>query len=82
MSESCPSEAQGGPVADWIDDLYHAQGGDEGVEKFLREQYARVKPYIDIPYVPAAFEGVIHGALENMLVRAVKELHKRIHNDD
>jgi hypothetical protein len=78
------SEPAGGPVTDFVDDLYHRLGHDEAaVEAALRSAFKKYFEPIDLPYVPnLVVEPMVDGTLENWFVKGIQEGHKRIHTED
>lgn len=73
-----------GYAADWLakmaDEIYHSLGTEAEVEAFVREAYSTyVEPW-DMPYVPNfVVEPRVDQAIEDALVKLVKNLHARLH---
>lgn len=88
--EGIPDEVSNQPhwlfgyAAEWFakacDEIYHSLGTEAEVEAFVREAYSTyVEPW-DIPYVPNfVVEPRVDQAIEDALVKLVKNLHSRLH---
>jgi hypothetical protein len=73
----------GGPVTDFVDDLYHKLGTDDAVKAAIREVMQRyVKPYFaSLSPAPDFIDNLLYPFLENAVCEGVVRGHALIHKD-